>query len=360
MATDLYYKLDCAFEIKYNTFTNIYYNWRRNTISFKKFTIFNNRFTKNNKEFLRDYTLKLIYNEKGNKLIMHKHAIFLSNYFLKCLQLTNHYYIDGTYVYPNEFKQLIVIQFLHHQYNIRIPGCFILINNKTEVGYKYMLNILFNILTNENTLELNLKSITTDFEFGLINAINDVFPNIKQIGCFYHFSRALCEKAKILKLNDSKNIDNTEQIIKKLLSLPYKYNDNKNYIDNIFSKYGDKYETFKNYFKTFWIKFFEMGLLDYSDIDKALRSNSYIENYNKLIKQKLSPYLFGRSKTKISWPLFIYFIKEEEEFYRQKLVYMDINIDKKLNIRNNDNHKKSKILKKILDIKIYLKNLIKI
>lgn len=72
-----------------------------------------------------------------------------------------------------------------------------------------------------------------------------------------------------------------------------------------------------------------MGLLDYSDIDKALCSNSYIENYNKFIKQKLSPFLFGRSKTKISCPLFIYFIKEEKECYRLKLVNMDINIDKK-------------------------------
>ena len=154
MASNLYHKLQCEFEIKDNTFTNIYYNWRRNTILFKKFTIFDNTFTKNKKEFLRDYTLKLIYNEKGNKLIMHEHAIFLSNYFLKCLQLSSHYYIDGTYIFPKDFNQLLVIQFIHNQYNIRIPGCFILINNKTEAGYKYMFKILYNILTNENTIQI--------------------------------------------------------------------------------------------------------------------------------------------------------------------------------------------------------------
>ena len=51
------------------------------------------------------------------------------------------------------------------------------------------------------SLNVNLKSVTTDFEFALINAIREVFPYIKQIGCFYNFSRAFCEKAKSFKTN---------------------------------------------------------------------------------------------------------------------------------------------------------------
>ena len=51
---------------------------------------------------------------------------------------------------------------------------------------------------------------------------------------------------------------------------------------------------------------------DYSLIKKSQRSNSYIENYNRKIKLKLSKYLFGKNKCKITWPLFHLFIREEE------------------------------------------------
>ena len=53
-------------------------------------------------------------------------------------------------------------------------------------------------------------------------------------------------------------------------------------------------------------------MLDYSNITKNQRSNSYIENYNRRIKLKLSKFLYGKNKCKISWLLFLYFIKNEE------------------------------------------------
>ena len=74
-------------------------------------------------------------------------------------------------------------------------------------------------------------------------------------------------------------------------------------------------------------------MLDYTKIKKEYRSNSYIENYNKRIKLKLSEYLFGKSKTKISWPLFNYFIKEEEHDYRTD----NINIESSLEIKISNN-----------------------
>ena len=70
-------------------------------------------------------------------------------------------------------------------------------------------------------------------------------------------------------------------------------------------------------------------MLDYMKIKKEYLFNSYIENYNKRIKLKLSEYLFGKSKTKISWPLFNYFIGEEEHDYRTD----NINIESSLEIK---------------------------
>ena len=57
-------------------------------------------------------------------------------------------------------------------------------------------------------------------------------------------------------------------------------------------------------------------MLNYHLLSKEQRSNSYIENYNRRIKLKLSKSLYGKNKCKISWFLFLYFIKQEEQDYR--------------------------------------------
>ena len=72
-----------------------------------------------------------------------------------------------------------------------------------------------------------------------------------------------------------------------------------------------------DYFEKQWITYFTKGILNYAFLKKDERSNSYIENYNRVIKLKLSNYLYGKNHCRISWPLFIYFIKNEEEEYKQ-------------------------------------------
>ena len=62
-------------------------------------------------------------------------------------------------------------------------------------------------------------------------------------------------------------------------------------------KNSDQYIEFKQYFEKFREKFFVWNL-DYTKIDKEYHSNSYIENYNKRIKLKLSEYLFENQKLK--------------------------------------------------------------
>ena len=78
--------------------------------------------------------------------------------------------------------------------------------------------------------------------------------------------------------------------------------------------------------------YFVNGTLDYTTINKTLPSNSYLENYNKRIKLKLSKYLFGRSKTKISWPVFNYFVIKEENDYRWEIIKNESEIQKKIKL----------------------------
>ena len=68
----------------------------------------------------------------------------------------------------------------------KIPGSYILLNNKNESGYLKTLSEFRRLITIENTEKLNLTSISTDFENGIINAIKLVFPEIRHVGCLFH------------------------------------------------------------------------------------------------------------------------------------------------------------------------------
>ena len=103
-AISLYYRCQCNFEIKDNTFKNIYYVWRKETPLYKKYSIFNFTKTQDNKEYLRDYNYTFLYDESGKKLFLHEHVIYCSDYFIKKLRLANHWYIDCTFVVPPDFK----------------------------------------------------------------------------------------------------------------------------------------------------------------------------------------------------------------------------------------------------------------
>ena len=119
---------------------------------------------------------------------------------------------------------------------------------------------------------------------------------------------------------------------------------NKDYtnIDSFCNKYEEYYPEFIAYFRTQWVPFFVKGILNYGYLKKDFRSNSYIENYNRRIKLKLSKFLYGKSKVKISWPLFLYFIRNEEEDYRKENIKFENSIEIKINLKSNeDNNKES-------------------
>ena len=106
---DLYNKSEFEFEINNNFYSNIYYNWRKTSNVFTKYSIFDNQLTIDNKQYLRDYTLTMLYNKNNISLFNHEHLIYVSDYFIKKLSQSKHWYIDGTFVYPKGFSQLIVI-----------------------------------------------------------------------------------------------------------------------------------------------------------------------------------------------------------------------------------------------------------
>ena len=65
-----------------------------------------------------------------------------------------------------------------------------------------------------------------------------------------------------------------------------------------------------------------------------------IENYNRRIKLKLSKYLYGKNRCKITWPLFIFFIKNEESDFQKEYHDMENKLEEK---GWNKPHKKFKL-----------------
>ena len=96
---------------------------------------------------------------------------------------------------------------------------------------------------------------------------------------------------------------------------------------------------FKNYFNKYWKPYFINGELDYAYLTKNQRSNSYIENYNKRIKLQLANYFDGRSISIVEWPIFLKFIKDEEEYYEAKATILK----RRLPEKNLQNEKKKKL-----------------
>ena len=91
--------------------------------------------------------------------------------------------------------------------------------------------------------------------------------------------------------------------------MPFKYKGNLEFIkresENLIKNYPLYYNFINNYFLKNHFGYFKDGSLNYSDIPKDCRSNSFLENYNGYIKQKLGKH---RLVNRVN---FIEFIKQE-------------------------------------------------
>ena len=119
---------DYNFELKINTMKNIYYSFRYNALVFKKNNKFENNKTLNNKLYLRDGCHTFIYENLGNKIYNHEHAIFISSFQIHKLNNSTHLYFDGTLLYLCDFKQLLIFLYLDKE-----------INKKAQVPIYYLI-----------------------------------------------------------------------------------------------------------------------------------------------------------------------------------------------------------------------------
>ena len=99
--------------------------------------------------------------------------------------------------------------------------------------------------------------------------------------------------------------------------MPFIYKSDVNIIkekcEEIIGKFPEYYNYINNYFLPSKIKYFEDNSLNYLDVPKDCRSNSFLENYNGYIKEKLG------KKRQVNWVNFLNFIKDESKGSIEKL-----------------------------------------
>ena len=118
--------------------------------------------------------------------------------------------------------------------------------------------------------------------------------------------------------------------MKELSYLPLKYKGNIKYFDDTVDNIKKKNPIFTNFIDKYFIKvkrkYFVSKDFDYYHIPNDIRANSYVETYNKFIKENLG------KKRIVNWYNFIIFLKNESKRIKDKIYTFDkqnININKK-------------------------------
>ena len=126
-------------------FKNLYYKIKRNLNQLYLEDIFEYAKKLSNGEYFFRYIGYKILISKEKKIIENKNFIFFTDFDIKRLIASEHLLIDGTFVYPMDYMQTIIIMYYDVIIEKMIPGIFIIINNKTLEDIKIVLLISRNI-----------------------------------------------------------------------------------------------------------------------------------------------------------------------------------------------------------------------
>ena len=129
-------------------------------------------------------------------------------------------------------------------------------SNKTEILYDLIFKSIIRILSQNYIYQLDIKTITTDTELALINAITTNFPNAQRIGCWFHLKQDLIREAKILGLLNKKNKkinqDITYEVITQLAILPLEYDGDMEFLMNKLNVLEKLYPLYNNFIKGYF------------------------------------------------------------------------------------------------------------
>ncbi len=197
-------------------------------------------------------------------------------------------FIDATFFSAPKTTQLLIIRanddYSKNYYTI----LFSIMKNKTEKLYKEIFNqmkLKINSYKEKYNINksINIKTIHSDFEIGLINAARAAWPASKIKLCLFHFRQSIERKKKQYN-NLLKNEIEVQQIFKQINTLPLIPIE---YVEPVFTTIENEnrfneLNSFFIYFRETYIKRFNPELWNYYNIANH-RTNNVCEGYNNRI-----------------------------------------------------------------------------
>lgn len=108
--------------------------------------------------------------------------IFTCKKNLELLKYSEHVFGDGTFSFaPNHFVQLYTIHVFQNNFYKPVAYCFL--RNKHTSTYIQMWQSINNICLEMTGNEINLINFHADFEKAAHNAVLQIFPRCKIVGC---------------------------------------------------------------------------------------------------------------------------------------------------------------------------------
>ena len=102
------------------------------------YTIFekDNILLSNGEIILREFNYFYNYEDDKSKPVLNKYAIWINDISISHIRKAKHLFIDGTWYRPDGFVQILIILYKDIITNEKLPGCFIIMNNKKYTLYK--------------------------------------------------------------------------------------------------------------------------------------------------------------------------------------------------------------------------------
>ena len=129
----------------------------------------------------------------------------------------------------------------------KIPGIYILMNNRIEQSYNMIFDDVINLITFNRLLDLEIETIVTGSERPLMNAVKTFFPKAQRVACYYHFKEDILRNLRVYGLYKEEDKVESKKVLKLLESIPYIYNGNINIFDYIVKEIKIKYSKYSNF-----------------------------------------------------------------------------------------------------------------
>ena len=128
---------------------------------------------------------------------------------------------DATFkICPKMFYQVLI--FLAMVGGVYVTCMFAVMPNKTGNSYKKVFSMIFETFTNFGLdTEWRNHYFMMDFEIAMRNGVRSIFPNIRLIGCYFHFSQQIVKRMRKagFQTSYSKN-EKFNAFIRRVCSLP--------------------------------------------------------------------------------------------------------------------------------------------